>query len=467
MAGVGQSPVIYPAVTCKHQLLLPTRLLMLSLFVFLPFMECMYATNFNSVQPLNGLRIHLAHKDSLLFPHMTSAERLKRAVQRSQARFEELQLMSAVNAHKLQRGDETKDIEAPVRAGNGEFLMSLSIGTPPLPYSAIMDTGSDLIWTQCKPCTDCYNQPTPIYDPSSSSTYSKVLCSDSQCNSFACSNAAECIYNYRYGGGSFTNGILSYETFTLSSQQVSHIAFGCGHNNSGVGLDQGSGIVGFGRGPLSLNSQLGTSMGNKFSYCLVSLNDSPSKTSTLFLGNNATLNAANVSSTPIIQSTLNPTFYYLSLEGISVGGQSLTIPSGTFDLQSDGSGGFIIDSGTTVTLLKHNAYDLVKEALNSSINLPHADGSRVGLDLCFQQGSSNASFPSMTFHFKGADFDLSKDNYLSDIGSGVLCLTMVSNGAANSLNIFGNLQQQNYQILYDNGRNILSFAPAVCGSVSN
>eukprot|EP00253_Pinus_taeda_P036079 PITA_36079 len=432
MAGVGQSPVIYPAVTCKHQLLLPTRFLMLSLFVFLPFMECMYATNFNSVQPLNGLRIDLAHKDSLLFPHMTSAERLKRAVQRSQAKFEELQLMSTVNAHKLQRGDETKDIEAP-----------------------------------CKPCTDCYNQPTPIYDPSSSSTYSKVLCNDSLCNTFSCSNAAECIYSYGYGDRSFTNGILSYETFTLSSQQVSHIAFGCGHNNSGVGLDQGSGIVGFGRGPLSLNSQLGTSMGNKFSYCLVSLNDSPSKTSPLFLGNNATLNAANVSSTPIIQSTLNPTFYYLSLEGISVGGQSLTIPSVTFDLQSDGSGGFIIDSGTTVTLLKHNAYDLVKEALNSSINLPHADGSRVGLDLCFQQGSSNASFPSMTFHFKGADFDLSKDNYLSDIGSGVLCLTMVSNGAANSLSIFGNLQQQNYQILYDNGRNILSFAPAVCGSVSN
>ena len=160
--------------------------------------------------------------------------------------------------------------------------MTISIGTPSLSYSAILDTGSDLIWTQCKPCKDCYNQSTPIYDPSSSSTYSVILCNNSLCNNsgFSCSSA-QCEYNYAYGDKSFTKGILSYETFTLSSQNVSHIVFGCGKNNSGVLFPEGSGLVGFGRGPLSLVSQLGPSMGNKFSYCLVPFNSS--KTSSLFL----------------------------------------------------------------------------------------------------------------------------------------------------------------------------------------
>jgi hypothetical protein len=135
-------------------------------------------------------------------------------------------------------------------------------------------------------------------------------------------------------------------------------------------------------------------VGNKFSYCLVSVTDSPSKTSPLFIGQTASLNAKTVSSTPILQSSSQPTFYYLSLEGISVGGQLLDIPAGTFDLQSDGTGGLIIDSGTTVTYLEQTGYDVVKKAVISSINLPQVDGSNIGLDLCFNQqsGSSTQTF---------------------------------------------------------------------------
>lgn len=454
---------------CKN-LLIP--LMLLSIF---RLMQCRNLNKFSVNEfvgqslphrPRLGLRIDLVHRDSLLSPispgNISSIERLKRAIERSQDRLEKLQMSAGLKSVKL--GGQVKDVQAPVSAGNGEFLMQLAIGKPSLAYSAILDTGSDLTWTQCMPCSDCYKQPTPIYDPSLSSTYGKVRCNNPLCQSFSCSNSS-CNYGYSYGDSSFTKGILSYETFTLSSRKFSPLVFGCGHNNSGVAFGQGGGLVGFGRGPLSLVSQLGKSRGNKFSYCLVSVNDSPSKTSTLLMGKHTKMNAATVSSTPIIQSSLNPTYYYLSLEGISVNDNLLKIPAGTFDIQSDGSGGLIIDSGTTVTYLKQNVYDAVKEALNSSINLPNADGSSVGLDLCFQQGSSNSSFPTVIFHFKGADFVLSKDNYLFDIGNGVLCLTMLSNGGITDLSIFGNLQQQNYQILYDNGSNMLSFAPTVCGTL--
>jgi hypothetical protein len=445
----GQSVSESPAITCKRQLLF-----LLLLCVSLSLMECMHALK--SAQPKNGLRVDLVHIDSLLSGNTTSTERMKRAIQRSQERVERYRISSAVNTHQM------KDIETPVSAGSGDYLIQMAIGTPALSFSATMDTGSDLVWTKCNPCTDCSTS--SIYDPSSSSTYSKVLCQSSLCSTFSCNNDGDCEYVISYGDRSSTSGILSDETFSISSQSLPHIAFGCGHDNQG--FDKVGGLVGFGRGSLSLVSQLGPSMGNKFSYCLVSRTDS-SKTSPLFIGNTASLKATTVGSTPILQSSLN-NHYYLSLEGISVGGQSLAIPTGTFDIQSDGSGGLIIDSGTTLTYLQQTAYDAVKKAMMSSINLPQADGSSVGLDLCFnQQGSSNPGFPSVTFHFKGADYDVPKENYLfPDSTNDIVCLAMLpTNSDLGNIAIFGNVQQQNYQILYDNENNVLSFAPTACDTL--
>ena len=85
-----------------------------------------------------------------------------------------------------------------------------------------------------------------------------------------------------------------------------------------------------------------------------------------------------------------------------------------------------IESGTTYTFLPQTAYNSVKEALRSTINLPQADGSSVHLDLCFsQQGSSNTTFPTMTFHFDGEDYNLPTDNYLLAVNTDIICLAML------------------------------------------
>jgi len=422
-------------------------------------------------QAQKGLRMELVRTDTLL-GNITSTERLKRAVERSKKRLETLQLSAVLNTNAT-LVDEMQVIEAPVNAGkgvnaeNGEFVMNMAIGTPPSSFSAILDSGSDLIWTQCKPCRHCYNQTIPMYDPSLSSTYRRVPCKNPLCyrSGFSfCKNNSRCVYGYYYADADYTRGTLSYETFTLSSQSAPHIAFGCGHRNKGRGFSQGSGLVGFGRGPLSLMSQLGPLVGNKFSYCLVSVNDSLSKSSPLFIGNTTNLNGTNVSSTPIILSVLNPSFYYISLEGISVDGKLLEIPVGTFDLHSNGTGGVIIDSGTTFTHLLRTGYDILKKALISSINLPLVEGGVGGMDLCFnlQRGSANPKIPTVTFHFKGANYHLSKENYILAVSSDVLCLAMLP---SSGISIFGNVQQQNYHILYDNENNMLSFSPAVCDAL--
>uniref|UniRef100_A0A0D6QUA2 nepenthesin n=1 Tax=Araucaria cunninghamii TaxID=56994 RepID=A0A0D6QUA2_ARACU len=444
------------------------KYLFMSLLMLFQVVQCRVLTVSEIVdvklphQP-KSFRIDLVHRDSLISPlspgNISSTARWKRVLERSNERLRKFQLDSRSYSDKV---SDIKDAQAPVSSGTGEFLMKLAIGTPAVSYSVILDTGSDLTWTQCKPCEDCYSQPTPIFDPSKSSSYSTVPCSSSLCAALpqpGCSKSS-CQYYYTYGDSSSTSGILSYETFTLTAQKLPQIAFGCGENNQGTGFSQGGGLIGFGRGPLSFISQIGPSVGNKFSYCLVSTSDPPSKTSPLIIGSAAGLNAKTFGFTPLIKNSVHETFYYLSLEGISVGNKALDIPAGTFELDSGGSGGIIIDSGTTITYLKQSGYDAVKQGLDSAVSLPQADGSSVGFDLCYT--SAAAAFPSITFHFKGADYVLAKENYLYHDSTGVVCLAMMP---SSDLSIFGNFQQQNFQILYDLDSSTLSFAPAVCDSL--
>ncbi|KAJ6296915.1 hypothetical protein OIU78_022607 [Salix suchowensis] len=139
----------------------------------------------------------------------------------------------------------SSEIDAPVLPGNGEFLMKLAIGTPPETYSAILDTGSDLIWTQCKPCTQCFDQPTPIFDPKKSSSFSKLSCSSKLCEALPQSTCSDgCEYLYGYGDYSSTQGIMASETLTFGKVSVPNVALGCGEDNEGSGFSQGSGLVG-------------------------------------------------------------------------------------------------------------------------------------------------------------------------------------------------------------------------------
>ena len=139
--------------------------------------------------------------------------------------------------------------------------MNLSIGTPMVPLVMIMDTGSGSIWTQCKPCTYCFEQATPIFNPKLSSSFSDVTCFSKLCKALRnsrCGNGC-CEYLNVYGDGSSSQGFLLRETLTFEEQvSLPRIGFGCGVNNEVIGMNNVAGIVGLGRGTLSLVSQLGS-----------------------------------------------------------------------------------------------------------------------------------------------------------------------------------------------------------------
>ncbi|CAA2982257.1 aspartic ase nepenthesin-1, partial [Olea europaea subsp. europaea] len=129
-------------------------------------------------------------------------------MRRGRKRMERLSLMASA--------ESDSSVESPVHAGNGEFLMQLAIGTPPSSYNAIMDTGSDLIWTQCKPCKQCFDQSTPIFDPKKSSSFSNLPCSSTLCDALPSSTCSDgCEYLYTYGDYSSTQGVMATETFTF------------------------------------------------------------------------------------------------------------------------------------------------------------------------------------------------------------------------------------------------------------
>ncbi|KAH9291576.1 hypothetical protein KI387_043237 [Taxus chinensis] len=67
----------------------------------------------------------------------------------------------------------------------------------------------------------------------------------------------------------------------------------------------------------------------------------------------------------------HPNLHSFCIKGISVGNSvANNIPEGTFDLKGDGNGGFIIDSGTTLTFLPHAAFTAVAQLLDSAVGLP-------------------------------------------------------------------------------------------------
>jgi hypothetical protein len=116
-----------------------------------------------------------------------------------------------------------------------------------------------------------------------------------------------CVYTVGYGDGSVSQGDLSEDTLVLKSTStgkpyyITGFAFGCGHTNKGF-FAGSAGILGLGRGKLSLPSQLLMIQGasaaiatNRFSYCLTDRFRNPDANSYIRFGTEAGARASSSS----------------------------------------------------------------------------------------------------------------------------------------------------------------------------
>ncbi|CAL9224900.1 unnamed protein product [Arabidopsis halleri] len=434
-----------------------------SVLLSLCLLSSPFLSNANAKSKL-GFTADLIHRDSpkspFYNPTENSSQRLRNAIHRSVNRVFHFTDISQKDA-----SDSEPQID--LTSNSGEYLMNISLGTPPFPIMAIADTGSDLLWTQCKPCDDCYTQVDPLFDPKASSTYKDVSCSSSQCtaleNQASCSTEDNtCSYSTSYGDRSYTKGNIAVDTLTLGSTdtrpvQLKNIIIGCGHNNAGTFNKKGSGIVGLGGGAVSLITQLGDSIDGKFSYCLVPLTSENDQTSKINFGTNAVVSGTGVVSTPLIAKS-QETFYYLTLKSISVGSKEVQYPGSD---SGSGEGNIIIDSGTTLTLLPTEFYSELEDAVASSIDAEKKQDPQTGLSLCYS-ATGDLKVPAITMHFDGADLQLKPSNCFVQISEDLVCFAF---RGSPSFSIYGNVAQMNFLVGYDTVSKTVSFKPTDCAKM--
>lgn len=138
------------------------------------------------------------------------------------------------------------------------------------------------------------------------------------------------------------------------------------------------------------------------------------------------------------------------------------VRAAAFAIDASGGGGMILDSGTTITQMDNAAYMPFVNRLSALISYPEVDGSSAGFDLCYSlAGVTNPSFPAVVFHFQNLDLALPANNLFLQVDNNAnYCLAF--QGSNLGLSIFGNVQQQNFQVTYDRGNKQVGFAPKTC-----
>lgn len=411
----------------------------------------------------NRVSVPLAHRNGPCSPvrgkgELPRAEMLRRDRERT-----EYIIRRASRSRRLQ--DNNDAVSVPTQLGSSydsqEYVATVGLGTPAVPQTLILDTGSSLTWVQCKPCnsSQCYPQRLPLFDPSTSSSYSPVPCDSQECRALAagidgdgCTSDGDwgCAYEIHYGSGATPAGEYSTDALTLGPGAiVKRFHFGCGHHQQRGKFDMADGVLGLGRLPQSLAWQASARRGGGvFSHCLP-----PTGGSTGFLALGAPHDTSAFVFTPLLTMDDQPWFYQLMPTAISVAGQLLDIPPAVF------REGVITDSGTVLSALQETAYTALRTAFRSAMaEYPLAPP--VGhLDTCFNfTGYDNVTVPTVSLTFRGgATVHL-------DASSGVLmdgCLAFWSSGDEYT-GLIGSVSQRTIEVLYDMPGRKVGFRTGAC-----
>ncbi|XP_058113115.1 aspartyl protease family protein At5g10770-like isoform X2 [Magnolia sinica] len=380
-------------------------------------------------------------------------------LQQDQSRVNWLQSRLTHNSSRL----DVQDTTLPARPGEsfhtGNYIVTVGFGTPKKDMTIAFDTGSDLTWIQCQPCAGgCYEQQDPIFNPAESSSYLKLSCNSAECSKLSLPKtcfSSTCVYGSRYGDGSQSIGFFASETLTLSPSDIfPNFQFGCAQQSRGL-FGRIAGLLGLGRDPISLVSQTATKFGRVFSYCLPSV---PSSTGYLTFGADAI--KPGIKFTPLITKSNGPSFYFLNLIGINVGGQAVAIPTSTFE-----SPGTIIDSGTVISRLPSSAYAALRSAFRQAMSKYTPATSPISLfDTCYELGGAeDPGVPKVVLRFEGdVDVNAGYSGTIRQLSETVGCLAFAANDDNGDFTIIGNSQQLTLDVVYDVAGGRLGFGPGDC-----
>ncbi|KAH0931211.1 hypothetical protein HID58_008328 [Brassica napus] len=332
------------------------------------------------------------------------------------------------------------------------YIVKAKIGTPAQTLLLAMDTSSDVAWLPCSGCVGCPS--TTAFSPAKSTTYKNVSCNAPQCKQVpnpTCGSSA-CSFNLTYGSSSIAAN-LSQDTIRLAADPIEAFTFGCVNKVAGGGtIPPPQGLLGLGRGPLSLMTQAQSLYQSTFSYCL------PSFRSLAFSGSlrlGPTSQPLRLKYTPLLRNPRRSSLYYVNLLAIRVGNKVVDLPQEAIAFNPTTGAGTIFDSGTVYTRLAKTVYEAVRDEFRRRVKPRNAVVTSLGgFDTCY---SGQVTVPAITFMFKGVNMTMPADNLMlhSTAGStSCLAIAVAPENVNSVVNVIASMQQQNHRVLIDvpNGR---------------
>ncbi|XP_042492996.1 aspartic proteinase CDR1-like [Macadamia integrifolia] len=421
-----------------------------TIFISLPCLSI----NTSATNPKNlRFALDLIHRDSPLSPfynpRSTFWDKAERLYESSIARYAYMASKGTSDKYRIDSNVEKFLYYAKIR-----------FGAPAVDLFVVVDTGSELFWVQCEPCSNCQSQTGPIYDRTKSITYSNVTCGSLDCklapNMKCDSDYNVCSYRINYGDGSFSNGLVAKDALFFRNPGGSvvrkNVVFGCGIHNQVSAHGLLGGILGLAATKVSVVSQLG---GRKFSYCLGNSSD-PSSKGNVIIGEDAH-----------IAGFTTPFTFYKSYQvypvEIKVGSKSLDLPPWAFGAPAS----VMLDSGTAYTFLPQVVHDKIADAISQtlkSFKVQPIPPPIPGLS-CYNGniGRDLNGFPTMTIRFRGqAELVLEKWSIFIPKGEDSFCLAFAPAVGRNSESLIGGMAQQFYNFGFDFDTMELSIIHSVC-----
>ncbi|KAK9757370.1 hypothetical protein RND81_01G157800 [Saponaria officinalis] len=462
--------------------------IVLKIFTFL-----LSVTSFHTKIP-NGLTLKMIHRDSPDSPiyraNMTDKERMEDYIKMSNAKVKFLRMsIASNNKSSIYVNPNRATIRPSMIEQHHSYMVQVGIGTfenenPTSKfYYLYLDTASDIIWTQCEAARNKhFHQIDPLFPASRSSTYRPFSCIS--CPPVSKYEDNVCIMKSNYEDGSQLSSIIAVEVFTFAtegghSRFIPDIIFGCGIDMQNFKEDDYldnkiSGIIGMGYGFYGFMEQTQMIFWGIFSYCLQPIKtrySSPMSTMYFRLGKDILPGpVTGLMSTPIFRyKDFNQ--YYLTLEDISVDSRKLNMQPYFFTIKDNGSGGFIIDSGATLTYIIKGAYLIFKRAVRDFITLNNNNvremrKPELRYDLCYRRYKNPkiVNIPTVTFHFSNnANYVIpTTDTFFvttSEDRKDMYCMNFFENHEMSYLGVF---HQANKRIIYDTRNSWLFFTPTDC-----
>ncbi|XP_073125904.1 aspartyl protease AED3 [Henckelia pumila] len=350
---------------------------------------------------------------------------------------------------------------APIASGrsitqNPTYIVRAKMGTPAQTLLMALDTSNDAALVPCAGCVGCSSSST--FDPSLSSSFKPLACGAPQCSQVpnpSCGGTT-CGYSTTYGN-SVVSATLAQDNITLATDSVLAYTFSCIRNSTGTSLPA-QGLLGLGRGPLSLVTQSSSLYQSVFSYCLPSYKSS-NFTGSLRLGPNS--QPIRIKTSPLLRNPRRSSLYYVNLTAIRVARTVVNIPPSAFAFNTTTGAGTVFDSGTVFTSLVKPAYTAVRDEFRRKMG--NATISTLGgFDTCY---NVPVTVPTITFMFSGMNVTLPQDNFLIRSSTGTTsCLAMAAapDNVNSVLNVIASFQQQNHRVLIDVSNSKLGVAREAC-----